>query len=484
MTSWQDEQPTSRRALRESERKHVQALLAAEDESDDTEMPADQQIWRRPMAPEPLNYVTQGRAPAADSRPKPRRAQSENPSTSHDENAPYRLRDFSPDARGSAFTATRPKPPMPWTPPSEGSGDLDYHTAVDANRPQSNQRDSASDSPPNLVTTGTDSFGVDEGSSDELNIPSDVTLTRRELRAMRNAAATQVDHRTWAGDQASGHPTTNHEPESESAAPDSATPGSVAPESIAPESIAFTPAAAESAARNASFDLVQPEPRSSQAPRPETSAELLAAMAEFDALYKDRTAEPELDEPVLDQRVLDQRVLDQRVLDEPVVDEPVVDEPVVDEPVLDSPALDAPDVGVFASDEIAEPFPSQWTTAGPPLASEQAVDLPAVPPDPATAVTVEPDVAGPITDDPSREFVTAPEVYTPPTGHWSTQAGIDDKTQTADHVLSRDLAAIDAITTNALVLPNFPTSGTFTGPVGTTGEILITGSFDLPSSVG
>ncbi len=197
-------------------------------------------------------------------------------------------------------------------------------------------------------------------------------------------------------------------------------------------------------------------------------------MAEFDALYKDRTAEPELDEPVLDQRVLDQRVLD----------EPVVDEPVVDEPVLDSPALDAPDVGVFASDEIAEPFPSQWTTAGPPLASEQAVDLPAVPPDPATAVTVEPDVAGPITDDPSREFVTAPEVYTPPTGHWSTQAGIDDKTQTADHVLSRDLAAIDAITTNALVLPNFPTSGTFTGPVGTTGEILITGSFDLPSSVG
>ncbi|MEO7006643.1 MAG: hypothetical protein ABI065_06380 [Terrimesophilobacter sp.] len=75
--------------------------------------------------------------------------------------------------------------------------------------------------------------------------------------------------------------------------------------------------------------------------------------------------------------------------------------------------------------------------------------------------------------------------YTPPFGHWSMQAKIDDENQTLDHSVRRDLSSSSgAITTSALVLPSIPQAGDITRPISNTGEILITGSVELPSSLG
>lgn len=74
--------------------------------------------------------------------------------------------------------------------------------------------------------------------------------------------------------------------------------------------------------------------------------------------------------------------------------------------------------------------------------------------------------------------------YTPPVGHWSTQALIDDGQQAQDTLSGRDVGATGGSATNALVLPSIPTADSIMGPLSGTGEILITGSINLPSSMG
>lgn len=164
------------------------------------------------------------------------------------------------------------------------------------------------------------------------------------------------------------------------------------------------------------------------------SPELAAAMAEFDALSYARSAPP-LVEPTQSRRSL-------RL---------------------------APDASIPIPPPVAPALPSAPPPAGAPIA--------AIPPAPAPAPVQDP-------AEPVREVVTAPEVYAAPANHWSVQASSEE--QYADSVgpHRRNLAASDAITTNALVLSAFPQTGPLTGPVSGTGEILLTGSIDLPRSLG
>ncbi len=97
------------------------------------------------------------------------------------------------------------------------------------------------------------------------------------------------------------------------------------------------------------------------------------------------------------------------------------------------------------------------------------------PPSPAQAV-----LPAPVPDVRPRE---EPSTYTPPTGNWSTQAMIDDDEQFQENTLSRNVAATSgAITTSVLVLPSLPSEDVLR-PLGSTGEILLTGSIDLPRSL-
>lgn len=70
--------------------------------------------------------------------------------------------------------------------------------------------------------------------------------------------------------------------------------------------------------------------------------------------------------------------------------------------------------------------------------------------------------------------------FTPPTGHWSTAAELEDQNQP---ITSRNVAqSTAATTTNALILPAIPQPSA--APLTSTGEILVTGSIDLPRGMG
>jgi hypothetical protein len=123
-----------------------------------------------------------------------------------------------------------------------------------------------------------------------------------------------------------------------------------------------------------------------------------------------------------------------------------------------------------------------------------AVPVSVVPPVPVVEpIVIEPIVVEPIdvapvevtTVDPADQIDVAREPYQPPVGHWSTAGELDDENQTHDQVISRSVGSSgSATTTNALILPSIPTAPDAMGPLTSTGEILITGSIDLPRSLG
>ena len=74
--------------------------------------------------------------------------------------------------------------------------------------------------------------------------------------------------------------------------------------------------------------------------------------------------------------------------------------------------------------------------------------------------------------------------YTPPVGHWSRQAELDDENQPFENTLSRDVGGGNmAAATNALVLPMIPQRDDFSSVLNATGEIMVTGTINLPGSV-
>jgi hypothetical protein len=95
-------------------------------------------------------------------------------------------------------------------------------------------------------------------------------------------------------------------------------------------------------------------------------------------------------------------------------------------------------------------------------------------------------------DQPRSESSAAVNALHPPLGHWSVDREDDSHIETIGR---RDDATFDDLvgrgvgaggmptTTNALILPSIPRQGPG-GPITSTGEIMITGSIDLPRSLG
>lgn len=192
MTTYQDPPPLSRRAARQSERAQAEAQETAERAAEEHVLrPA---TGRRALAPEanapaePLTYVTQSRpnlptyagrarsmtptADAGDAMPPTQAlAKQDHPS--------YRSRDYSPEARRtstSAFSAPQPR----------SGTDLDYFTQggpgqLTMERPQVKVAQAPAPAP----------LPVAPGAAATDPVPN-ATLTRRELRALRAAAQSQV----------------------------------------------------------------------------------------------------------------------------------------------------------------------------------------------------------------------------------------------------------------------------------------------------
>jgi hypothetical protein len=87
------------------------------------------------------------------------------------------------------------------------------------------------------------------------------------------------------------------------------------------------------------------------------------------------------------------------------------------------------------------------------------------------AAAVEPEVADTTTSPVRRS------------GHWSEQVDEDDDFASVENTITRSVGAAQTVTTSALVLPSMPTSN-LTSPLSATGEILLTGSINLPLSLG
>ncbi|POH65603.1 MULTISPECIES: hypothetical protein [Cryobacterium] len=100
--------------------------------------------------------------------------------------------------------------------------------------------------------------------------------------------------------------------------------------------------------------------------------------------------------------------------------------------------------------------------------------------------------SAPADDQPRTEAPAAVNSLHPPIGHWSMDREDDSHIETIGR---RDDATFDDLvgrgvgaggmptTTNALILPSIPRQGPG-GPITSTGEIMITGSIDLPRSLG
>jgi hypothetical protein len=317
MTTFQDPPLQSRRAARQGERNAAYGLQPEQDA-------------------EPLTYSTRNRAPLPHydgpdfrARRTPEAATGEpDPAATQmlpEQHVPsYRPRDYSPEGRGSHAAPVSPDAaaPAPASAPVE-------HAAQ----------------------------------------PIEHTLTRRELRALREAQGAQVEV---------------HPPEP--------APSSFAPQPAAPEPVALDPAS---------------EPIAESAPAPELSP--------FEALF----APPSSDAPTPAPRV---------------------------EPLVDPIAAVRPEPAAPAADET--------------VVAQAAAE-------PVVAETVDPQP--PVTRATRRS------------GHWSTQADLDDATQVNESTISRNVGAgSGAITTSALVLPSLPNPEF--AQLGT-GEILVTGSIELPHSL-
>jgi len=75
--------------------------------------------------------------------------------------------------------------------------------------------------------------------------------------------------------------------------------------------------------------------------------------------------------------------------------------------------------------------------------------------------------------------------FQPPTGHWSIAAAQDEEDHTPPGGIPRSAVSTGAATTsNALIMPIVPSVADATGPLTSTGEVLVTGSIDLPRGLG
>lgn len=73
-----------------------------------------------------------------------------------------------------------------------------------------------------------------------------------------------------------------------------------------------------------------------------------------------------------------------------------------------------------------------------------------------------------------------PAPWTPPSGHWAAQLEAED--DPFENTLSRSIGS-GHTATNALVLPGMPMDTDIRGPLTSTGEVMLTGSIDLPRSL-
>ena len=454
---------------------------------------------------EPLNYFTQGRSPVpvyggpsfGINAVMPDEPDSGAAEQEQAENSPgaYRIRDFSPESRRSAFSSTAEPAASGWGASTAATGgSLDYYTQQGGgqqasadeqpiDRAQSEQAAAPSqlehphsshvDGAARADFDSTDIAGKDHAGTDRaprapaesatdadapaLETHPEHTVTRRELRAMRESSVAAVTALTPPAAQVPLAATTPL-PSAQSWSIDSA---EVPALDADPSQLGLS-----ALQQSASAPLRDPVPlRPPAAPAPQSSRELSEAMAEFDALMARGSGAVPL--PDAQSEEPPSRIPPFGIA--PSSAEPSSAEPSSAE--LDAEGRSAWPVAVESPTSVPFDIPKSAAEAGSfrqSAAAEQG------------AVVGWPDDAGD-----AGAAGQADEVdhhYVAPTGHWTRQAANDE----ADGIaLSRNVGTTSgAVTASHLVISSVPTVNDLLKPFSPTGEIMITGTIDLPRSLG
>lgn len=220
------------------------------------------------------------------------------------------------------------------------------------------------------------------------------------------------------------------------------------------------------------------EPEGDDAPRstperPLTRRELREMRAR--AAEAAQASQPAPEDPTVDTTVVAGEIPAEAVGADDVVDD-AVDADVVDAELVDAEA-EPQQVHSGAPSSEADPTPEAPTVTDDTGESENAEPSSLTPFDVVFAPQGD---AGPL------DSSVADQSPATPYRHWSTQAALDDLEPGSDGSTSRNVGvSTGAITTHALVLPSSPESGDqLLTPLTNTGEIMVTGSVDLPRSFG
>ena len=519
MTAWQDQPPVSRRQVRQTERdENVDPQSTpVQNAPDDTSFAGVARLgWeaeaRRATAPqgppespiepantrgrrvqqpatnepaggyepEPVRYITQVRTPmpsfdneAFRGRAVSAVAQDTDAPTQADpasaaERPDHRTRDSSPsDSRRSAFRPVGP--PLDQEPPEVA--ELPEPVAASATGPSAWL---PSDS------VASDSVPSDSVTSSQARAP-EPALTRRQMRELGIGGFVTTPSENDEAEQAAAAASLKAQPE---AAPTAIIPAGETPVDEAP--LATTPVAeapiAEVATKRlrfrdrASRAAVDPEPELSEARRAEPPALIEPPVrAPFSGAIPADITVAELVEPA---RPLAAASIPVEFVSTPVITAGAVVDSGVVQPEVIVAELEPHSEQPTAFEDLLFPSgqPAETAVEPSPEDSVQAT---------FGAFLSGEDTAAPILAAPEESVAATGGPYVPPVGHWSTQALIDDDEQVQENTFARDVGATSgAITTSALVLPSMPTGEDIMGPLSGTGEILITGSINLPSSIG
>jgi len=446
MTVWHNQPPLSRRQVR----KNLPTDLddgAMADESATGENPPRRSAGRRAQ----WDPSAETAAPEEDG-PTATYEAAEEPG--HENPASYRVRDYRPDIRRTAFAPlTTAAPQDSWSPPVDASGTI--------------------------------------GGAERAALPTELaapeyTMTRRALRELRQRAEASGQEAPNVVRDANGSLTlTGSIPVIDLARDDD---GHITEE--APAEHGPAPADAERDAKApAEFFVADAEPVVEQPAEEQSADELQHERIPIEVIVAEQALASAI---IVDATISEATIIE---VDGAEATDHTDDRDDFDGDTLISapaPIGERFEPGVDTVHALIEPDTSEQlegqshaeddTQAEPQPESLSPFDALFLPPSSA---------AGPANDAPpllehdgGRGVEPAPDAA--PHGHWSTQAALDDASQSNEAMLSRNVGLTSgAITTHALVLPSAPSSSDqLLNPVNATGEIMVTGSIDLPRSFG
>jgi len=309
--------------------------------------------------------------------------------------------------------------------------------------------------------------------------PAEHTLTRRELRALRESGAAlpepvaPVQSAPVAPAQPApsesvvtppswGQPVSAVPPVAAAPVPAAAPASfSVPPETSAPvDSAPVASSEAQAWPFGAPLTPTNAQPEAAPVVAVEPVEEAASSSSPFSFFRRSKRGSQQAEQPVEQETpVVAETLFTPTASVPPVAAEPAFAAPVAAEPVVEP---------VVVESVVVEPIAVETPTAEP---------VSAAPHQDSASLSPFDALFTPKSAD-APDAMPATQAWTAPVGHWSTQADLDDESQPHENTINRTVGTSSSAT-NALVLPSIPLGSDIRGPLTENGQITLTGSIDL-----